>query len=105
MKIVIINSPGIDDIDWATRRKHYWSFFGQGNIDGQWKVLEGMRETGGLIMAQPCGTSALHELIEPYLDEEGFVVETGYKVVSTKEHGEFEIFLYDAKRSFFDKKV
>ena len=97
MTIVIINSPAIDNIDKAVRQKHYWSFFGPDNIREQWEVLEGMRETGGLIMAQPCATSALRELVGPYLNEEEYMVETGYKKVHTLEHGDFDIFLYDVK--------
>ncbi len=97
MTIVIINSPIIDKIDLSVRREHYWSFFSQANIDAQWKVLEGMRETGGLIMAQPCSVSALRELLSPYLDTAGYIADTGYKKVHTLEHGDFDIFLYDNK--------
>lgn len=88
-----------DEISIEVRKRYYWSFFAQwGNIEEQWKVLEGLRETGGLIMAQPFHESVLFELIEPYLNEDGYIAHTGYEIVHTKEHGDFEVFLYDNKR-------
>lgn len=99
MTIVIVNSPMGDEISIEVRKRYYWAFFAQGrNIEEQWKVLEGLRVTGGLIMAQPFHESALFELIEPYLNEDGYIAHTGHEIVHTKEHGDFEVFLYDHKR-------
>lgn len=99
MTIVIINSPERDDIDQETKLKFGWSFFErQGILEDQWKVLEGMRVTGGVIFAQPCGeSSALYELVKPYLDKDGYISSTGSKKVKTKDHGTFDVFLYAHK--------
>ena len=95
MTIVIISSPACDGIDQETKQKFGWSFFGRwGNLEDQWKVLEGMRVTGGLVFAQPCGNSALYELIKPYLDENGYISSTGLRKVKTEKHGTFDVFLY-----------
>lgn len=96
MTIVIISSPAGDGIDQETKRKFGWSFFGKcGNLEDEWKVLEGLRVTGGLIFVQPCGKStALFELVKPYLDKDGYISSTGPREVKTEEHGTFDVFLY-----------
>jgi hypothetical protein len=99
MTIVIISSTHCDGIDSEIKLKFGWSFFGrQGNLEDQWKVLEGMRVTGGVIFAEPCGkSSALYELVKPYLDKDGYISSTGSREVKTKEHGTFDVFLYAHK--------
>lgn len=93
--IVVVVSPLGEGIDFETRRRHYGDFFSQKcNTDEQWLLLGRMRDTGGLIMVCPCGDGPVYELVRPFLGEDGFIKETGRKIVRTESHGEFSVFLY-----------
>lgn len=56
--------------------------------------LEELRETGGVIVVQPSHTSAVREILDPYIGEDGFIKECGLRKVHTEEHGDFCIILY-----------
>ena len=72
----------------------YDLFYGDENIEEQWKKLEELRETGGVIIVQPNPYSAVREILTPYIDRYGFIKECGLKNVHTKEHGDFYIILF-----------
>lgn len=93
--IIVINLPltyacGLDFLE----KFGYNLFYGNDNIQSQWKRLEELRETGGLIVVQPNAESAIRELLDPYIAKNGFLKEGGPKLVHTKEHGDFEIILF-----------
>lgn len=72
----------------------YDLFYGDKNIEAQWKKLEGLRETGGVIIVQPSHNSAIREILDPYIGEDGFIKECGLRNVHTKKHGDFCIMLF-----------
>lgn len=72
----------------------YDLFYGDENIEAQWKKLEELRETGGVIIVQPSYNSAIREILNPYIDRYGFIKECGLQKVHTKEHGDFCIILF-----------
>ena len=72
----------------------YDLFYGDENIDAQWKKLEALRETGGIIIVQPSPYSAIREILKPYISSMGFIKECGLRNVHTKEHGDFCIILF-----------
>lgn len=72
----------------------YDFFYGDENIDAQWKKLEELRETGGVIIVQPSPTSAIREILKPYISRAGFIKECGLRSVHTEEHGDFCIILF-----------
>lgn len=72
----------------------YNFFYGDENIDAQWKRLEELRETGGVIIVAPNHESAIRELLDPYIGEDGRIKDVGCKMVYTKEHGEFAVVLF-----------
>lgn len=49
---------------------------------------------GGVIVVQPSHTSAVREILDPYIGEDGFIKECGLRKVHTEEHGDFCIILY-----------
>lgn len=72
----------------------YDFFYGDKNIEAQWKKLEELRETGGIIIVQPSPTSAIREILKPYINSAGFIKECGLRSVHTKEHGDFYVLLF-----------
>lgn len=93
--IIVIDLPlgmGIDRE--ITEPYGYDLFCGDENIESQWKKLEELRETGGVIVVQPSNTSAVREILNPYIGEDGFIKECGLRKVHTEEHGDFCIILY-----------
>lgn len=93
--IIVINLPlgmGIDRK--ITEPYGYDLFYGDENIEAQWKKLEELRETGGVIVVQPSNNSAVREILNPYIGEDGFIKECGLRKVHTEEHGDFCIILY-----------
>ena len=66
--IIVIDLPlgmGIDRE--ITEPYGYDLFYGDENIEAQWKKLEELRETGGVIVVQPSHTSAVREILNPYM--------------------------------------
>ena len=56
----------------------------------QWAKLELMRRiSGGILYVTPSSESAMRELLDDFIGEDGFIKETGRKIVHTKEHGDF----------------
>ena len=93
--IIVIEIPlgmGIDRE--ITEPYGYDLFYGDENIEAQWEKLEELRETGGVIVVQPSHTSAVREILNPYIGEDGFIKECGLRKVHTEEHGDFCIILY-----------
>ena len=93
--IIVIDLPlgmGIDRE--ITEPYGYDLFYGDENIESQWKKLEELRETGGVIVVQPSHTSAVREILNPYIGEDGFIKECGLRKVHTEEHGDFCVILY-----------
>lgn len=93
--IIVINLPlgmGIDRK--ITEPYGYDFFYGDKNIEAQWKKLEELRETGGVIIVQPSCDSAIRELLNPCIGEDGFIKDCGLHMVHTKEHGDFYIILF-----------
>lgn len=72
----------------------YDLFYGDKNIEAQWKKLEKLRETGGVIIVQPCSNSAIREILDTYIGNDGFIKECGLRNVHTEEHGDFYIMLF-----------
>lgn len=93
--IIVIDIPLGMGIDREIVEPYGYDFFyGYENIDAQWKKLEELRETGGVIIVQPSPTSAIREILKPYISRAGFIKECGLKKVHTKEHGDFCIILF-----------
>ena len=93
--IIVIDLPlgmGIDRE--ITEPYGYDLFYGDENIEAQWKKLEELRETGGVIIVQPSHTSAVREILKPFINGAGWLVGCGLKKVHTKEHGDFCIILF-----------
>ena len=72
----------------------YDFFYGDENIEEQWKKLEELRETGGVIIVQPSHTSAIREILDPYIGSDGYVKECGLRNVHTEEHGDFYVIFF-----------
>lgn len=72
----------------------YDLFYGDKNIEAQWKKLEELRETGGVIIVQPSYNSAIRELLDPCIGDDGFIKDCGLHTVHTKEHGDFFYLLF-----------
>ena len=72
----------------------YDLFYGDENIETQWKKLEELRETGGVIIVQPSYNSAIRKLLDPCIGEDGFIKDCGLHTVHTKEHGDFCFLLF-----------
>lgn len=93
--IIVIDLPlGMGFDREITEPYGYDLFCGDGNIETQWKKLEELRETGGVIIVQPSHTSAVREILDPYIGEDGFIKECGLRKVHTEEHGDFCIILF-----------
>ena len=93
--IIVIDLPlgmGIDRE--ITEPYGYDLFYGDENIEAQGKKREELRETGGVIVVQPSHTSAVHEILKPFINGAGWLVGCGLKKVHTKEHGDFCIILF-----------
>ena len=72
----------------------YDLFYGDENIEAQWKKLEELRETGGVIIVQPSCNSAIRELLDLCIGDDGFIKDCGLHTVHTKEHGDFCFLLF-----------
>ena len=72
----------------------YDLFYGDENIEEQWKKLEELRETGGVVIFQPNPYSAVREILDSYIGSDGYFKEVGLKNVHTKEHGDFCVILF-----------
>lgn len=72
----------------------YELFLGNSNIEEQWKRLEELRETGGLIVVQPDAESAMREVLDSYIGEDGYINDCGFKEIHTESHGDFPIVLF-----------
>ena len=72
----------------------YDLFYGDENIEAQWKKLEELRETGGVIIVQPSYNSAIRELLNLCIGDDGFIKDCGLHTVHTKEHGDFCYILF-----------
>ena len=72
----------------------YDLFYGYENIEAQWKKLEELRETGGVIIVRPSCNSAIRELLDPCIGDDGFIKDCGLHTVHTKEHGDFCFLLF-----------
>ena len=100
--IIVLDTANGDEVDFSVRERYYGRFFAQSwNKDEQWALLERLRREGGMIMAdaESRKDTALRELIEPFLDEEGRLKRVGRMLVKTKGHGEFGVFLYTDRLS------
>jgi hypothetical protein len=104
--IIVLDTANGDEVDFSVREKCYGRFFAQSwNKDEQWALLERLRREGGVIMAdvESRKDTALRELMEPFLDEEGRLKRVGRMLVKTKDHGEFSVFLYTDRFSLKDQ--
>lgn len=72
----------------------YDLFYGAKNIEAQWKKLEELRETGGVIIVRPSCNGAIRELLDPCIGDDGFIKDCGLHTVHTKEHGNFYFLLF-----------
>lgn len=104
--IIVIEIPfgmGIDRE--ITEPYGYDLFYGDGNIEAQWKKLEELRETGGVIIVQPSYNSAIRELLDSCIGEDGFIKDCGLRTVHTKEHGNFCIVLFHNQQVLMDDRA
>lgn len=93
--IIVIELPLGMCIDREITEPYGYDFFyGDENIEAQWKKLEELRETGGVIIVQPSSTSAIREILDPYIGSDGFIKECGLRNVHTEEHGDFYVMLF-----------
>jgi hypothetical protein len=93
--IIVIELPLGMCIDREITEPYGYDFFyGDENIEAQWKKLEELRETGGVIIVHPSHNSAIREILNPYISGNGFIKECGLQNVHTKEHGDFCIILF-----------
>lgn len=90
--IEIVEGMGIDKD--VVNPYGYELFVGDKNIEAQWKKLEELRETGGVIIVHPSSTSAIREILDPYIGSDGFIKECGLRNVHTEEHGDFYVMLF-----------
>lgn len=96
--IIVVNLPLGMCIDREIVEPYGREFFvGDANIDEQWKRLEELRKTGGLIVVQPDSHSAIRELLDPFIGEDGFIKDVGIRKVHTDKHGDFCVILYNNK--------
>lgn len=104
--IIIIDLPLGMCIDSKILSPYGYEFFcGDANISGQWERLEELRETGGLIVVQPSPDSAIRELIDSYIGEDGFIKDSGFRNVHTEAHGDFSVILYHNKPDVMIERV
>lgn len=112
--IIVIVIPLAMCIDREILEPYGYDFFdGDKNIKAQWKKLEMLRETGGVIVVPPSPDSAIREILDPYIGDDRYIKECGLRSVYTKEHGEFCVILFHnpsdvmfhrAFRMMYDKK-
>lgn len=109
--IIVVILPLGMCIDEEILSPYGYSFFvGYDNINEQWKKLESLKNTGGLIVVQPNPYSAVRKLLDPFIGEDGYIKDTGIKNVHTEEHGDFCVLLYSnpaetmAQRLFRESK-
>lgn len=93
--IIVIELPLGMCIDREITEPYGYDFFyGDENIEAQWKKLEELRETGGVIIVRPSSTSAIREILDPYIGSDGFIKECGLRNFHTEEHGDFYVMLF-----------
>lgn len=93
--IIVITIPLGMCIDNEVVNPYGYDFFeGDKNIEAQWKKLEELRETGGVIIVHPSSYSAIRELLDSCIGEDGYIKDYGLQIVHTKEHGNFCIMLF-----------
>ena len=93
--IIVIEIPLGMCIDREITEPYGYDFFyGDKNIEAQWKKLEELRETGGVVIVQPSYNSAIRELLDSCIGEDGYIKDCGLHTVHTKEHGDFCIMLF-----------
>ncbi len=95
--IVVIIGKGADLDGIEARKASYFESFDDCQYQNtQWAMLEAMREkTGGIIYAFQRKDNSIHELVSPFLGEDGSINEHGFKVVETKSHGKFAVYLVE----------
>ena len=99
--IIVIDIPSGMCVDREIVEPYGYDLFcGDKNIEKQWKKLEELRETGGVIIVQPCPNSAIRELIDPYIGSDGFIKECGFRNVHTKGHGDFRVIFFHNPSNF-----
>ncbi len=92
--IVIVISLGMR-VDASILKPYgYELFLGNSNIEEQWRRLEELRETGGLIIVQPDAESAMRKVLDSYIGKDGYINDCGLKKVHTDKHGDFLIVLF-----------
>ena len=77
--IEIVEGMGIDKE--VVNPYGYELFVGDKNIEAQWKKLEELRKTGGVIIVKPDAKSAVHEILKPFINGAGWLVGCGLKKV------------------------
>ena len=61
-----------------------------GDVDKQWEELMDARDNhGGIYFTTTNLKSAFRELLDDFIDKDGFMREDGMKIVHTREHGDF----------------
>lgn len=104
--IIVIEIPIVMCIDREIVEPYgYDLFYGDGNIEAQWKKLEELRETGGVIIVQPSYNSAIREILDPYIGSDGFIKECGLRNVHTEEHGDFYIILFHNQQNLMGDRA
>ena len=93
--IVLVVGAKLLGFNWTTMCKFdALTFKNEDNPERQWKRLEELREKGGIIMLSDIySRSVVKWLIDPYLDKNSRLQETGLKRIKTKGHGVFWVFL------------
>lgn len=93
--IILIIGAKFLGFNWTTMcRFDALTFKNEDNPEEQWARLEELREKGGIIMLPDLySRSVVKWLIDPYLDKNSRLQETGLKRIETKEHGVFWVFL------------
>lgn len=65
------------------------------SVKEQWETIEAMRDRdGGIVYITANPKSAFRELLDDFIGTDGFIKETGRKIVHTKEHGDFCVNLF-----------
>lgn len=75
------------------------------SVKEQWEILESMRDRdGGIVYVTANYESAFRELLDVFIGDDGFIKETGRRIVHTKEHGDFCVnLIWNKKREdWFD---
>ncbi len=91
--MVIVNPISTSGINSSALPEELWEVNNM-PLKDQWTMLESMRDTtGGIVCVTPNPESAFRELLNDFLDRDGFMIFTGARNVHTKEHGDFHVIL------------